>query len=165
LASKLDKTDFTNALGQFASGITVVITADGHGGFAGFTASAFSSLSLEPPLVLVCLQKDADCHQAFMEADQFTVSILSSDQADIGLRFSTKSIDKMQGTPAVPGEATGLPLVERASGWLECRAWGRYDGGDHTILIGEVLAAGVSNEEPLLRYRRGFGRFAPAQVT
>ena len=162
MASKLDKTGFTNALGQFASGITVVITADGHGGFTGFTASAFSSLSLEPPLVLVCLQKDADCHQAFMEADQFTVSILSSDQADIGLRFSTKSIDKMQGTPAVAGETTGLPLVERASGWLECRAWGRYDGGDHTILIGEVLAAGVSNEEPLLRYRRGFGRYAPA---
>jgi flavin reductase (DIM6/NTAB) family NADH-FMN oxidoreductase RutF len=100
-----------------------------------------------------------------MEADQFTVSILSSDQADIGLRFSTKSIDKMQGTPDVAGETTGLPLVERASGWVECRAWSRYDGGDHTILIGEVLAAGVSNEEPLLRYNRGFGRLAPAQVT
>ena len=107
MASKLDKTGFTNAPGQFASGVTVVITADGHGGFAGFTASAFSSLSLEPPLVLVCLQNDADCYRAFMEADQFTVSILSSDQLDMGLRFATKSIDKMQGTQPYPEKRRG----------------------------------------------------------
>lgn len=162
MTSKLDKTGFTNALGQFASGVTVVITADGRGGFAGFTASAFSSLSLEPPLVLVCLQKDADCYRAFMEAGLFSISILSSEQVDVGLRFATKAIDKMQGTLTVPGEATGLPLVARASGWLECRTWDRYEGGDHTILIGEVLAAAVGGEEPLLRYNRGFGRYLPA---
>ena len=162
VTSTLDQTDFRNALARFASGVTVVITRNGSGQFVGFTASAFSSLSLSPPLILVCIQKDADCYGAFMEAEAFTVSILSAGQPDIALRFATKAIDKLQGTHVVPGPDTGLPRVDGASAWLECRTHSRPDGGDHTILIGEVVAAGSSDSEPLLHFNRVFGRFEPA---
>ncbi len=158
----LDQTDFRNALARFASGVTVVITRNGEGRFVGFTASAFSSLSLDPPLILVCLQNDADCYQAFMEAESFTVSILATGQSDVALRFATKSIDKLEGTPVAMALSTGLPLIEGASAWLECRIHSRPDGGDHTILIGEVLGAGAGDVPPLLHYNRTFGRFTPA---
>ncbi len=162
MTSTLDQTAFRNALASFASGVTVVITRNGAGAFVGFTASAFSSLSLDPPLVLVCLQKDADCYGAFIEAPFFTVSILSSGQSEIALRFATKSIDKLEGTPVVPAPGTGLPRIEGASAWLECRVHSRPDGGDHTILVGEVLAAGAGDDRPLLHFDRTFGRFEPA---
>ncbi len=128
----------------------------------GFTASAFCSLSLDPPLVLVCLQKSADCHPAFMIASDFTVSILASDQAEIALRFATKSIDKLRGTPLGARSESRVPHIRGAAAWLECRMHSRADGGDHTILIGEVVAAGSSDSEPLLHFNRVFGRFEPA---
>jgi flavin reductase ActVB len=162
MTSTLDQTDFRNALARFASGVTVVMTRNGEGSFVGFTASAFSSLSLDPPLILVCLQKDADCYQAFMEAESFTVSILSAGQSDIAQRFATKAIDKLQGTGVAPASISGLPRIEGASAWLECRTYSRVDGGDHTILIGEVIAAGATGAEPLLHFNRTFGRFDPA---
>ena len=162
LTTTLDQTAFRNALARFASGVTVVITRNGEGSFVGFTASAFSSVSLDPPLILVCLQKDADCYQAFMEADAFTVSILATGQAGIARRFATKSIDKLKGTPVATAVSTGLPRIEGASAWLECRSHSRPDGGDHTILVGEVLAAGTGDDQPLLHFDRAFGRFEPA---
>lgn len=162
MTSTVDQTAFRNALARFASGVTVVITRNGAGGFVGFTASAFSSLSLDPALILVCLQKDADCYQAFMEAESFTVSILSTGQSEIALRFATKAIDKLQGSHVVTASSTGLPRIEGASAWLECRTHSRPEGGDHTILIGEVLGAGVGDDPPLLHFDRVFGRFEPA---
>lgn len=158
----LNDTDFRNALARFASGVTVVLTRNSGGAFVGFTASAFSFLSLDPPLVLVCLQKDADCYPAFMEAQRFTVSILSAGQSDLAVRFATKSIDKLRGVATVPLPGSGLPSVDGASAWLDCRMHSRPDGGDHTILIGEVLAASATDAPPLLRFDRGFGRFDPA---
>jgi flavin reductase ActVB len=161
VTSTLDQTDFRNALAQFASGVTVVITRNGAGNPVGFTASAFCSLSLDPPLILVCLQKDADCYSAFMEAETFAVSILASGQAGIAQRFATKAIDKLQGTPVTATPVSGLPRIEGASAWLDCRIHSRPDGGDHTILVGEVLAAGVGEDQPLLHFNRVFGRFEP----
>ena len=155
----LDPTDFRDAMARFASGVTVVTTRESDGEAVGFTASAFSSLSLDPPLLLVCLQKDADCYAAFMEAEQFGVSILAQGQSAIAMRFATKAIDKWDGTPSVPGSATGIPLIEGASARLECGTHSRADGGDHTVLIGEVLSADTSGSEPLLHFNRAFGRF------
>ena len=162
VTSILDQGDFRNALARFASGVTVVLTRNGAGTFVGFTASAFSSLSLNPPLILVCLQRDADCYEAFMETEAFSVSILSISQSDLALRFSTKGIDKMEGTPVVSAPGTGLPRLDSAAAWLDCRVYSRVDGGDHTVLIGEVLAAGASGAPPLLHFNRAFGRFEPA---
>lgn len=158
----LDQTEFREALSRFASGVTVVITRNGAGAHVGFTASAFSSVSLDPPLVLVCLQKDADCYEAFMQAERFTVSILATGQHVIARRFATKSIDKLAGTGVTPAPESGLPRIEGASAWLDCRMHARPDGGDHTILIGEVAAAGGTGAEPLLHFNRTFGRFEPA---
>ncbi len=155
----LDPTDFRDAMARFASGVTVVTALDSCGKDVGFTASALSSLSLDPPLLLVCLQKDADCYAAFMEAEQFGVSILAQGQSAIAMRFATKAIDKWDGTPSVPGSATGIPLIDGASASLECGVHSRADGGDHTILIGEVLSADTSGSEPLLHFNRAFGRF------
>ena len=155
----LDPTEFREAMARFASGVTVVTTRNGAGEAVGFTASAFSSLSLSPPLLLVCLQNDADCYQAFMTNDEFAVSILATGQSPIALRFATKAIDKWDGTPTVRGPATGIPLIEGAAAQIECRVHSRPEGGDHTILIGEVLTADAYDREPLLHYNRSFGRF------
>ena len=155
----LDPVDFRNAMARFASGVTVVTAQDGEGKPVGFTASAFSSLSLNPPLVLVCLEKRADCWDAFMAAERFAVSILAAGQWDTAMRFATKGIDKFAGAPLTAGELTGLPLVSDALVHLECRIFDRPDGGDHTILVGEVLRAVSTEREPLLHFNRQSGRF------
>ena len=152
-------------MARFASGVTVVTTRDEDGDFVGFTASAFSSLSLEPPLLLVCLQNDADCYDAFMqEPPHFGVSILARGQAEIALRFATKGIDKVAGTPVIRGPITGLPLIEGATAHAECHIGDRILEGDHTILIGEVLQADSNEREPLLHFNRQFGRFQPDEA-
>jgi flavin reductase (DIM6/NTAB) family NADH-FMN oxidoreductase RutF len=87
------------------------------------------------------------------------VSILATGQSAIAQRFATKAIDKWEGTPAFAGQATGIPLIEDAAAHLECRVHSRPDGGDHTILVGEVLTADARDEPPLLHYDRSFGRF------
>jgi flavin reductase ActVB len=157
----VDSVDFRNALARFASGVTVVTTIDAAGRQTGFTASAFSSLSLSPPLVLVCLEKRADCYPAFMSCTSFAVSVLAAGQTDLALRFAERDIDKFAGTPASPGEATGMPLIDGALAHLECRVYNRVDGGDHAIIVGEVLRAAGAGGDPLLHFNRRFGRFVP----
>jgi flavin reductase ActVB len=159
MGAATDQTAFRNAMARFASGVTVVTARNADGAFVGFTASAFSSLSLDPPLLLVCLQKDADCYRAFMESDNFAVSILAHGQAEIAMRFATKAIDKLADTPVTLGTIAGLPLVSGASAHCECRMHQRVNGGDHTILVGQVIRAEISDAEPLLHYDRMFGRF------
>jgi len=159
MATALDPLAFRDAMARFASGVTVVTTRDAEGRNVGFTASAFSSLSLDPPLLLVCLQNDADCYAAFMQAGHFTVSILALGQEEVARRFATKAIDKLQGTPVQAAPVTGLPVIEGASAWAECVLRERVSGGDHTILIGEVAHAESSDEDPLLHFNRHFGRF------
>jgi flavin reductase ActVB len=159
MADSVDQMAFRNAMASFASGVTVVTTRDKAGRDTGFTASAFSSLSLEPPLVLVCLQKDADCYPAFMKADSFGVSILSSEQPEIAVRFATKAADKLNGTPIVRGAKSGIALIAGASAHVECLMHDRVDEGDHTILVGRAVSAVVNGTDPLLHYNRQFGRF------
>lgn len=165
MEAALDTLEFRNAMARFASGVTIVTTRTSGGEAVGFTASAFSSLSLEPPLLLVCLQKDADCYDAFMENDTFAVSILAEGQGDIALRFATKAIDKLAGTPAVDGALTGLPLITGAAATCECEMFERYDGGDHTILVGRVIAAISTDTPPLLHFNRSFGVFIAESST
>ena len=158
----VDLTAFRNAMARFASGVTVVTTSGADGALAGFTASAFSSLSLDPPLVLVCLDKRADSHSAFEQAEQFTISILAEGQAEIALRFATRGADKFGGIKLASGAVTGMPLIPDAMVHLECRMHDRLPGGDHTILLGEVLAAHSDERPPLLHFNRTFGRFQPS---
>jgi flavin reductase ActVB len=157
----VDLEAFRDAMARFASGVTIVTARNESGAPWGFTASAFSSLSLEPPLVLVCLDKRADSHPVFASADYFAVSILTEGQDGLALKFATRGADKFGGLEVITGPATGLPLIPGALSHLECRIHDRLPGGDHTILVGEVLTASGNDQPPLLHYNRSFGRFQP----
>jgi len=156
----VDPADFRAAMSQFASGVTVVATHDVGGAPAGFTASAFSSLSLDPPLVLVCLDRRAECFDAFASCKAMAISILAEGQAEIATRFATRGADKFGESPVEKGQATGMPLVMGALAQVECEMYDRLDGGDHLILVGKVVRAKANDVKPLLHYNRTFGRFA-----
>ena len=133
----MDDARFKEAMSHFASGVTVVTTE--HEGMPyGMTVASFASLSLHPPLVLVCIEKSAKSHEAIRAAGLFGVSILAQSQAAVSGRFASKSDDKFTGAPLHRGEH-GLPLIDGAICTLECRVQEQYAGGDHTIFVGEVL--------------------------
>lgn len=144
----------------FASGVTVVTTAAG-GVPLGFTATSFSSVSLDPPLVLVCLDLRADCHAAFAGADRMGISVLSSGQLDVAMRFAKKGEDKFRGIPVSPGSIVDVPLIEGALVHLECRMHTRTPAGDHTLLLGEVVAGRRFDGAPLVYHDRSFVRTMP----
>lgn len=109
------------------------------------TANAFTSVSLDPPLVLVCVDKGVRMHAAVLDCGYWAVSVLAGDQQPIADRFARSGRDlysQFDGIGTVPGPKTGCPLVTGALSWLECRTWATYDGGDHTIVVGEVLSLG-----------------------
>jgi flavin reductase ActVB len=153
----LDPTVFRNALGHFPSGVCVVTTIDAQGKSWGFTASAFSSLSLEPPLILVCLDRKADSHDAFYNAGGFAVSILASHQARLSTQFATKGSEKFDGVTLESSTELALPLIPEAVVHLECRMHQTIPVGDHTILVGHVVGAVVNEGEPLVFHARRYG--------
>jgi flavin reductase (DIM6/NTAB) family NADH-FMN oxidoreductase RutF len=119
------------------------------------TVAAFSSLSLHPPLVLVCIEKTVKTHDAIAGAGKFGVSILNSTQTDISNRFASRSEDKFAGTEVVRGELD-VPLIGGAITQLACRLSDRLEGGDHTIFVGEVVDAKTEEGEPLVYFRSGY---------
>jgi 3-hydroxy-9,10-secoandrosta-1,3,5(10)-triene-9,17-dione monooxygenase reductase component len=144
----VDPLSFRRTLGQFPTGVAVVTAA--HGGHAiGMTANSFSSVSLDPPLVLWSVARSAPSHDAFVAADAFAIHLLAADHRDLALRFGTSGADKFAGLVHAPG-TTGAPLIEGLAPIFECRAWARYGGGDHTILVGEVVRMVERNHDPLL---------------
>lgn len=151
---------FKRVLGSFASGVTVITTPGAGGKPVGMTVSAFSSVSLDPPLILVCIDLKAECHPALQAAERFAVNILSQTQLDISRRFATKGVDRFDGVPIRRG-TTGMPLLEGAVSVLECRTVAAHPAGDHTIFVGEVEAAAVKTEPPLLYCSGRYGAFTP----
>jgi flavin reductase (DIM6/NTAB) family NADH-FMN oxidoreductase RutF len=150
----IDDARFKLAMSQFASGVTVVTTE--HEGIRyGMTVSAFSSLSLHPPLVLICIEKNVKSHDALAAAKKFGVSILARSQAEISGRFASLRDDKFDGVAVRMGEL-GVPLIEGALCTLECRLHESLPGGDHTIFIGEVVHAQTSDSAPLVYFRSGY---------
>lgn len=150
----IDDAGFKLAMSHFASGVTVV-TTEHAGSRYGMTVASFASLSLDPPLVLVCIEKGVKTHDALAAAGHFGVSILAHRQADISNRFASKSDDKFSGVSVRAGEL-GSPLIEGAICTIECRVHGQLPGGDHTIFIGEVVDAQTSDDAPLIYYRSGY---------
>jgi flavin reductase (DIM6/NTAB) family NADH-FMN oxidoreductase RutF len=155
--------DFRRALGHFASGVTVVTALDDEARPTGLTASAVSSVSLDPPLVLVCVSCNANCYPAFREGGRFAVNILASDQEAVARRFASSSLTGAQKFEGVGyhQSALGLPLLKDALAELECTIVHAYPGGDHTIFVGRVEAVdtrGDLGREPLLYYRGRFDR-------
>lgn len=170
---------FREALAHFASGVTIV-TAHGSEGLVGFTATGFTSVSLSPPLILVCVAKTASAYDGVVGASHFGVSVLGEDQRWLAERFATSGIDRFQGvalhpgvalqggasSPPAPPEALPLPLplIAGALAHIECRPHARHDAGDHTLLVGEVLCASTSTGRPLLHFARNFGALAAPAV-
>lgn len=151
---------FLHAMSSFPSGVTIVTTVDAEGVWWGFTATSFCSLSLDPPLVLVCLSVNAQCHPAFAVAESWVVHILPPKHQELALWFSTKGVDKFsQGVFTTNSQ--GQPVLDGVSAVLECEAGARHDGGDHSILVGRVTDARVYEEEPAVYFRREFHTLMP----
>jgi flavin reductase (DIM6/NTAB) family NADH-FMN oxidoreductase RutF len=150
----IDDAHFRLAMSHFASGVTIVTTSHDGKPF-GMTVASFASLSLHPPLVLVCIERSVKTHDAIAAAGKFGVSILSSAQADISSKFASRNDDKFGGVDLVPGEMD-VPLIAGALTAIECRVFDQLPGGDHSIFIGEVLKIHTTEGDPLLYFRSGY---------
>lgn len=155
----IDPRELRNVMGHFATGVTVITTKDTTGKPFGLTANAFSSLSLDPPLLLICVDKKVDCYACFEQSKVFVVNFLSEEQEELSGRFATKGIEKFEGVPYRMGEL-GVPLLDGAIGHLECKVTNGYEGGDHTIYVGEVQTATASGDRPLLFFKGKYSRLA-----
>jgi len=149
--------DFKRAMSRFASGVTVVTTRDASGRHHGITVSAFCSLSASPSLVLACIHKQTASHYAFLEYDGFVVNILSEDQEHVSQQFALAAENKFGGDPVLT-EGRGLPRLDGSLVTLECRTRATYDGGDHTILVGEVEHADIREGRPLIYFHHDYHR-------
>ncbi len=160
LTTPIDGALFRQTMSRYASGVTVVAAMDEAGMPWGLTASSVSSVSLHPPLVLVCIDKKANTYEVMTKASFFAMNFLNHRQDELALLFATRGADKFADMPYQVG-VTGAPLLPEVSiAVIECRMFAQYDGGDHTIVVGEVVAASVSEGLPLLFYNRTFGTFA-----
>lgn len=157
-ASSVDPIEFREALSRFASGVTVVTTRIGDARF-GVTVSAFSSLSLDPPLVLICIEKRIFVHDQIDAAGRFVVNVLAREQEHVSQQFASRVEDRFAGIDVTDG-IDGLPLIEGSLAGIECSVHAALDGGDHTIFVGLVERSSVSDGEPLLYYRSAYRSLA-----
>jgi flavin reductase (DIM6/NTAB) family NADH-FMN oxidoreductase RutF len=150
------QTALKQAMRVYPQGVTVVTTDSG--GPKGLTVSSFTSVSLVPPLVLVSIAKGSTMHRVFLESKRFAVNFLADDQKSVSDRFAgrTQARDRFEGIKFAKG-LTGSPIISGARAALECRSWAVYDGGDHSILVGEVVAAKTFNsKKPLVYYSQQY---------
>lgn len=153
-----DQRTLRDALGCFATGVTVVTCLDSGGRPVGLTANSFTSVSLEPPLLLVCVAKLAASAPALTEAANFAVNVLQTGQQPASIRFSTRDEDRFGTTPWSCGEG-GAPILKDSLGVFECERFAVYDGGDHHILVGRVVKASFdAGLDPLLYFRGRYRR-------
>ncbi|MEP6900708.1 MAG: flavin reductase family protein [Actinomycetota bacterium] len=145
----ISKDEFRAALARFPSGVTVVTTKDATGRFHGITVSAFTSVSLEPPMILVCIEKKTGSHDAFQESEFFVVNMLAEGQENLSNRFASQLNDKFDGALYRLGIGE-IPVLEDAFVTLECRLAYAHEGGDHTIFVGLIEKSNVKDENPLV---------------
>ena len=147
-----------DALGCFATGVTVVTCLGEDEEPAGLTVNSFTSVSLDPPLLLVCLAKRAASAPLLIRASHFAVNVLQTGQKPASIRFSTRDEDRFGVTPWSCGEA-GAPILKDSLGVFECERFGVHDGGDHHILVGQVVKASFDTSlDPLLYFRGKYRR-------
>ncbi|QIL01382.1 flavin reductase family protein [Sphingomonas sinipercae] len=153
-----DPRTLRDALGCFATGVTVVTCIDAKGQPFGLTANSFTSVSLEPPLLLVCIARDARCAPALAAASHFAVNVLQTGQEPQSILFSTRDQDRFGAAAWSTGE-TGAPLLRESLCVFECDRHAVYDGGDHDILVGKVVRASFDPTlDPLLYFRGRYRR-------
>jgi flavin reductase (DIM6/NTAB) family NADH-FMN oxidoreductase RutF len=158
---EFDSAAFRKVMGCFATGITVITTLGKDGKPVGLTANSFTSLSLDPPLVLFCLDRKIASFESFHANRHFAVNVLRHDQEELSRRFATSSIDKFQGIPYETW-ATGCPILKGCLAAFECDIQQVIEAGDHVIIIGEVnkIRSDADGGRPLLYYRGKYGQIA-----
>lgn len=160
LETMIDTSEFRRVMGHFATGVTVVTARGADGTPCGLTVNAVSSVSLDPTLILVCVETVADSHDCIRDGGSFAVNVLEGERGErLSRRFAAwDSGDKFAGVAYHP-ERTGAPVLDDALAWLDCRLTQALPAGDHTVFFGEVVAADAHEGTPLLYYRGGYGRF------
>lgn len=156
----IDPSAYRRVVGHFATGVLVVTGTRDDGTPVGLTANAFTSVSLDPTLVLVCLDNASESRRWIEGTGRFCVNVLRADGEPLARRFAAASADRFAGV-GWRAEATGAPVLRDALAWMDCRVHETLPGGDHTVFLGEVMACDAHEGAPLLYYRGGFGRLAP----
>jgi flavin reductase (DIM6/NTAB) family NADH-FMN oxidoreductase RutF len=157
-----DALAFRQVLGAYPTGVTIVATLDGEGAPCGMTVNAFTSVSLDPPLVLVCVAHGASSHDPLLGSRTFAVSVLAAEQAALAAHFSTEPADvRFLEVDWHPGPL-GDPVVDGAAAWLACTLEAVHPGGDHSILVGRVEELGLGASDALVFYRGTYGRVTHA---
>lgn len=152
----MDGFDFRQLCGRFATGIAVVTARDTEGRPAGMTVNSFTSVSLEPPLVLLAIDQAASMHGVLMDATHYTINILEAHQESLSRRFASGNPDRFDGIGFTP-DATGRILLDGALAHICCERVNTVAAGDHTLIIGEVVGgASAEHGRPLLYYRGGY---------
>lgn len=152
-----DAREFRRTLGQFATGVTVVTVRDGDG-VHGMTANAFTSVSLDPPLVLVCIGKQNRSLALIEKVGKFAVSVLAEEHENVSRHFA--------GAREIPVDVTfidegvGTPVIKESLAWLDCTVWRLYDGGDHTIVVGRVESLAAPGGKPLIFFQGAYRQLA-----
>jgi flavin reductase (DIM6/NTAB) family NADH-FMN oxidoreductase RutF len=163
-SSPIDPRDFRNALGTYATGVTIITAATPDGKPYGLTCNSFASVSLNPPLVLWSLVIFSQGMSIFQNASHFAVNVLGASQQALATKFATPSADRFAGVKWAPGLGNA-PILADSVANFQCRAVSRYYGGDHVIFLGAVEAYAYNRQEPLLFARGGYGRFLGADDT
>ena len=153
----IDQDSFRAVLGRFASGVTVVTALNQSGHDEGMTVNAFCSLSLDPPLILICVDRAASMYESLDKAPGFIVNILSERQEPLARRFSGPDPNRFDGIGYARG-MNGVAILDDVLGYLECRRVASHPGGDHCVYIGEVEFAQSREGRPLLYYRGGYAQ-------
>jgi flavin reductase (DIM6/NTAB) family NADH-FMN oxidoreductase RutF len=160
LPRRPDKRDFCLACAQFATGVAVATVLDPAGAPHGITVNSFTSVSLDPPLVLICIGHAAGILAHFRTSPSFGINVLSETQEHLSLRFAERGRDRFGDIPWAPGE-TGVPLIPGVLGAIECRRVRTETAGDHDIFIGEVVGTSVRGGRPLIYYGSAYRRLEP----
>jgi flavin reductase ActVB len=160
---RLRAEDFLRAMARVPGPVTVVTTIDPQGRPWGFTASSFSSLSLHPPLVLVCLNKTASTHAVFVATSHFLVNVLAEGQAAVAVRFARSGLDRFAAGDTRLCEL-GLPGVPHACARLACSLYQVIDGGDHSIIVGQVHSVHTGDDDALAYCDRSFARVVHTEL-
>ncbi|MCK5888781.1 MAG: flavin reductase family protein [Methylococcales bacterium] len=154
----INEQDFKNALKLWASGVTVVTSKTEEGGLKGMTATSFTSVSLDPPQILVCINKSADTGDSVLDSKSFAVNILKADQQEISNQFAggKSQEERFANTAWHEGGKTGMPLFDDALVSLECTVSQTIEAGSHWVVIGEVQASTCKSGDPLLYFNSGY---------
>lgn len=154
-STEIDPSQFRQLLGHFATGVTILTVATSDGRPLGMTANSLASVSLDPPLVSVCVDREADMHDLILQAPQFVVNILAGNQETLARRFADQHEDRFDGI-GYRLSPEGLILLDGVLAHLECRRHAEYPGGDHTIVIGRLISGEARDGRPLIYYRGGY---------